>query len=265
MRIRIECNITFRCNAICDFCNKAVGLAKFPNTDMTVAQIKKAVDMLNDQKIKVVRFTFCGGEPILNKGLQDMIYEVARLPHLRQGRVLSNDLNASKHLRDKIVMPDDRFRWVLAPLDDPDDPLSGKNDPTKRGSTRTHLPFWISPDDLGMDSTFDKCTIKGHCGIGLDSTGFSACGKAQMFGTLFGVETSSWDVDIAKHIKTPINDICKHCQYGLGGVKGLRRKGPQHDIARRYQAGELEDISPTFKKVFADHAEKVKNLVPLEV
>jgi len=265
MRIRIECNITQRCNARCLHCNKAVGYADHLFPDMTVEQIRTAVDMLIDQKITVRRFTFCGGEPILNKGLQDMIYEVARLPGLHMGRVLSNDLNASKSLRDKIVLPDDRFRWVLAPLDDPDDPLSGKNDPTKRGNTRTHQPFWISPHDLGMEANFEKCNVRGWCGIGLDSTGFSMCGKAFMFGELFGIETSKWDIDIKKHIKTAIPDICKHCQYGLGGVKGLKRKGPQHDIDRRYKAGELNDISPTFEKAFSDHAEKLKNLVPLQV
>ena len=265
MKIRIEANIVWSCNAVCWGCNKGFGNFKLPNSDMTVSDMKKAVDMLIDQKIKVMRFTFCGGEPILNKYLQEMLYEVKRLPGLQMGRVLSNDLNVSQSLRDKIILPDDRFKWVLAPLDDPNDPLSGKNDPTKRGNTRTHLPFWLSPYDLGMESTFNKCTVKGWCGIGLDSTGFSMCGKAFMFGELFGIETSKWDIDIAKHIKTAIPDICKHCQYGLGGVKGLRRKGPQHDIDRRYRAGELEDISPTFKRVFEQHGNKAKELVTLEI
>jgi len=255
MKIRIECNILQKCNARCLHCNKAVGYADGLLPSMTVDQIKRAVDQLIDQKIKVRRFTFCGGEPILHKGLQKMIYEVARLPGLHIGRVLTNGMNVTKSLRDKINLPD-RFKWIVNPLDDPNDPLSGKNDPTKRNNTRIHLPFWISPADIGLESTFEKCTIKGHCGIGLDSSGFSACGKAVMLGKLFGIDPTMREGDIGKHIKTPINDICKHCQYGLGGVKGLKQKGLQHDIGRRYRAGELPEVSPTFEKAFKQFSEK---------
>lgn len=264
MKIRVEANINWSCNARCFGCNKGLGYFKNPVPDMTVENMRVAVDQLLDQEIEVKRFTFCGGEPILHKGLQEMIYEVSRLTStgLQWGRVLTNGLNATKSLRDKIDIPP-KFSWVENPLDDPDDPLSGKNDPTKRGNTRVHLPFWISPADIGEESTFEKCTIKGWCGIGLDSTGFSMCGKSVMLGKLFGIETAKWDCDIEKHVTTPINDICKHCQYGLGGIKGLKQRGPQYDIARKYWNGELEAISPTFEEAFKNHNEKT--LVPLEV
>jgi len=253
VKIRIESNVTFRCNAICTHCNKSVGLAKFDKTDMTVDQMRRAVDQLIEQNIIVQRFTFCGGEPILNKNLQGLINEVTRLKPRTYGRVLSNGLNSTQKARDKIKLPR-RFRWIINPLDDLDDPLSGKNDKTK--NKWRHLPFWISPADIGMNARFKYCRVKKHCGIGLDSTGFSMCGKAVMFGKLFGIDPTMKEGDIEKHVKTGIEDICKHCQYGL------KHRSYIYRIADRYEAGELDGISETFKKVFKQH--KKKPLIELE-
>ena len=246
---RIECNVTMRCNARCQHCNKAVGYASFDDTDMTVEQMRKAIDLLLEQEIRVPRFTFCGGEPILNKNLQGLINEVARLNTLKLGRVLTNGLATTEKLRDKIVMPDKRFKWIVNALDDIHNPLSGKNDRTKRPNGRVHNPFWISPADIGMEANFAHCAVQGWCGVGLDSTGFSMCGKAVMFGKLFGIDPTLREGDILQHVNTGIEEICKHCQYGLvGGEKDERV------IFKRHKAGELPEVSPTFERVFADHA-----------
>lgn len=247
---RIECNITYRCNARCWGCNKAVGLAAFEDGDMTLDQMRRAVDQLTEQKVKVQRFTFCGGEPVLHRDLQDMIYEVDRLPTLGKGRVLTNDMPVTKGLRDKINLPK-RFRWVPAPLDDPDDHQSGKNDPKKRNKKRIHHPFWISPHDIGEEASFENCTVRGWCGIGLDSKGWGMCGKARMLGELLGVDPMMTEGCIEDHVATPFEDICKHCQYGMKG-----RSGPTL-IFKKYQSGEIDfDISPTFEKAFAQHNEQ---------
>lgn len=250
--IRIEANVTFRCNARCDWCNKGVGYVNFNDTDMTVAQMKKAIDMLIEQKIHVPRFTFCGGEPVLNKNLQGLINEVARLPTLMHGRVLTNGMPVSQKLRDKIKLPDRRFFWVVNALDDPNDPRSGKNDRSKRPNGRIHMPFWISPADIGKPADFSHCGVQGWCGIGVSPSGFSACGKMEMFAKLFGVEgTMMVEGDIMDHIRKPFNEICKHCQYGL--VDG---KNGEKEIFRRHKRGELPDISPTFVDAFAGHKER---------
>ncbi len=254
--IRIECNITQRCNARCDHCNKAVGYADGLFEDMTLEQMKRAVDQLIEQEVYVTKFTFCGGEPILHKDLQEMVYEVGRLPTLRQGRLLTNGMSVSQKTRDKIILPDKRFKWVVNPLDDINDPFSGKSDPKARSNKRTHKPFWISPDDMGLESTFENCTVRGWCGIGLDSSGWSMCGKAVMFGALLGVDGAAMkEGNILEHTNIPINDICKHCQYGLPSRKEKKT------IWKKYRAGQIEPVSPTFEKIFEEHK---GNLVQLE-
>jgi len=221
---------------------------------MTVDQMRRAIDQVIEQKIDVNRFTFCGGEPILHRDLQQLINEVARLKTLHWGRVLTNGIPATDDLRAKIKMPDRRFTWVPNPLDDPEDPMSGKHDPGKRSNGRYHLPFWISPSDIGLEANFESCSVKGWPGVGLDSSGWSMCGKAVMFGKLFGIDPTIKEGDILEHIETPIQDICKHCQYGLLGPRRVRRR-VSHDIDRRYKAGELPAISPTFVKAFKQHSE----------
>lgn len=266
--VRIEANITYRCNARCTHCNKAVGYATFPKSDMTVEQMRMAVDMLVDQNIEVRRFTFCGGEPIVHPQLQELIYAADRLPGVKYGfRILTNGLESTAEKRAAIKLPK-RFDWIVNALDDVTNPLSGKNDPYARPNRRYHTPFWVSPADLGLDARFENCTVKGWCGIGLDSTGFQACGKMRMFGELLGVEgVSLREGDIMEHITTAVPEICKHCQYGLlgGGTSGRRKKGikgPAHDIDTAVRSGKMEPISPTFVKAFAQHKEQP--LVQLE-
>jgi hypothetical protein len=259
--IRIEANVTYKCNAVCEHCNKAVGLVKFQKADMTVEQMRQAVDQLIEQKIDVRRFTFCGGEPIAHPHLQELINEAARLPGVRYGfRILTNGLRASEEKRAAIDLPK-RFQWVVNAIDDIDDPLSGKNDPLARPNRRYHTPFWVSPADVGLESKFENCTVKGWCGIGLDSTGWSMCGKARMFGELFGIDPSMKEGDIMQHVSTGIPEICKHCQYGLedGGRSGRRMrgmKGPAHEIDRQVRQGKMASISPTFVAAFAQHKEQ---------
>lgn len=270
--MRIECNILQKCNARCDHCNKAVGYADATTSStntpllpmMTVEQIRRAIDQILEQDIPVGRFTICGGEPIMHPQLQEILDEVARLVnrprglYLKVGRVLTNDMNRTAEARAKIRMPH-RFLWVPNALDDPDDPMSGKNDRSKRGNRRAHSPFWISPADVGMESRFEDCTVKGWCGKGLDSSGWSMCGKAVMLGKLFGVDPTMREGDIQKHVMTPINDLCKHCQYGLGGKKKRVKSGfprvnlKAQEIEDRFRNGELPEVSKSFREAFDNY------------
>ena len=153
-------------------------------------------------------------------------------------------------------MKESEINALVNLLDDPDDPLSGKNDPTRRGNRRAHSPFWISPDDVGMNANFENCTVRSYCGKGLDSSGWSMCGKAVMLGKLFGIDPTIREGDIEKHVNTPINDLCKHCQYGLGGEKKRReRGGPRvnlraHEIETKFKEGELPEVSKSFQEAF---------------
>ena len=232
--MHLEVGVNQVCNAQCEWCNRAIGLAKFKDMNFTAEQAREAVDIIIEQGKTIRRVTLGGGEPLLNPELQEIINEFDRLPGLRLGRVLSNGQERGEP-RKKIKLPR-RWKWVTAPLDDPSDPLSGKD---------AHEPFFISPADYGLHSEWENCTVKSFCGRGLDAYGFSMCGVAATIGRLIGVDPY-WQDGPQRHRK--IEEICKHCVYGLEG----RRKA-QAEFTGRVHKGEIPAISPTFQEGLAKH------------
>lgn len=253
-QVRLQVLVTHRCNAVCDHCDKAVGLARFPDIEMTAWRMKKAVHRARRNGLKFARVTLSGGEPVVNKELQDIIEETSRMPGMEYCRVLTNDLDSTKEKREAIEFPDERFAWIKAPLDDTSDPKSGKNKPRKRYRDRIHLPYWISPADLGLESTFERCTVKSICGRGLDNKGYSMCGQAPILGRLLGVNPYPEDNDhLKEHINKPVPEICKHCIYGM-------RKDDERGLRKAALKGNVPHISETYEKAFenADGPELVQ-------
>ena len=233
---------------ISDHCDKAVGYAKLAGLEMTAALTERAVAQVKEQHHRFLRVTISGGEPVLNRELQGIVDAAARMPGNKEGRLLTNDLPATAKLREKITLPEN-WHWVAAPLDDPSNPLSGKSDPTARPSGRVHWPYFVSPADIGLDATWEKCETRGWCGKGLSPGGWSMCGQAPILGKLFGVETEKWDVpNIQAHVNTPIPEICRHCIYGLA-------RGEQNEMRRAWQRGELPDVSPSFAAVLGNQTQ----------
>lgn len=244
--MRIQVITTQRCNAICDYCDKAVGLAKLTDMELTAAQMRVAVQQSIDTGMRITQVTLSGGEPVLNTELQGIIYACLGLPDLLKVRVLTNDMPITLAKRDTIELPDERFRWTKAPLDDPMDYKSGKNKPGVRYRDRVHVPFWVSPADIGAEANWANCTIKNHCGRGLDSSGWSMCGQAGILGRVLGINPYDPNKPANEQVNTPVEEICRHCQYGMV-VKGKAKK----KIAAAVAAGEMEPISKTFVDAFA--------------
>jgi hypothetical protein len=257
---RLQVLVTHNCNARCDHCDKGVGYVKLDKFRMTAAKMKEAVDALIEQEIHIQWITFSGGEPVLSPELQGIINESARLLGLTRGRVLTNDMPIAEAKRQKIVFPDDRYEWIRAPLDNPEDPHSGKNDHRDRfaGIGRQHFPFWISPADVGLEATFEKCTVRNWCGRGLTEDGFSMCGQAPVIGEMLGIDPSAYTDDIYEHTNTAMKEICKHCQYGLS-------RRDQKKIWHMVREEGRDAISETFEKVFDPESRSTKNLYQIKV
>lgn len=226
--MRIECGVNQLCNAQCEHCNRAIGIARFKELEMTAEQMGRAVDRMQEQRVRTLRLTLGGGEPVQNPELQGIINEAARFPYLKSCRVLTNDMPITIEKRAAIKLPP-KFRWVPSPLRNPLDPKSGKH---------RHEPFFISPKDLGMKSKWSQCRVKGWCGKGLDACGWSMCGIAGTLGRLLRINPYSRDGQTSK--ETP--GICEHCIYGLTerelkGVFRAARKGKIPNITETYRVG----------------------------
>ena len=187
-QLRLQILVTQRCNAVCLHCDKAVGYAKLPDIEMTAELMREFVDEAIAEGITFDRVSLSGGEPIVNKELQGIINEVARIPGMTWCRVLTNVLDSTKKKRLGIKFPDRRFKWTESPIDDTANPKSGKNMPGVRYRDRVHHPFWISPADLGIEATYHNCNIRNVCGRGLDNSGYSICGQAPILGRILGID-----------------------------------------------------------------------------
>ena len=245
-RFHLEVNVSYRCNAVCQDCNRAVGLARFKNTELTAAVFQRACDRMTEQGIRVHKCTLVGGEPILNPEIQEIMDIAATsLPGLRIGRLLTNNIpgartdadpgGKAKKRREELTLPHP-FKWVRANLDDPENPLSGK---TK------HMPYFWSPKDYGLEAKWENCTVRNYCGKGLDSNGWSMCGVDGTIGRLLRI--NPYHVDGATLEETP--GICQHCPYGL-------KREVNVATCKRIEAGELARISPTYVEGFKRHKEE---------
>lgn len=222
--MRLQVQTGQACNAQCPHCEVGVGLFRLHNYAMSEAMANKLVDRIIERRHRVHRVTLAGGEPLLNKDLQGIIYAFDRLDSLTDGRVLTNDLLP----RDHIDIPP-RWHWVPDPIDDPEDVRSGK---------AAHVPFFISPADHGIESKFDDCRVRGWCGRSADKHGFAMCGVAPVLGRLLKIDPYDRD-DIVYGAEKP-EGICQHCIYGLS-------RKEQRKLTGRAERGEIAAISPTYQ------------------
>lgn len=251
--IRLQILTTQRCTAQCNFCDKAVGLARLPKVETTTEDIRVAVDELIRQGIRVNRFTISGGEPVLCRDLQGILDQLDRMPGAK--RVLTTGMDVIEPLRAKIRLPKGAS-WVVSPLDNQANPLSGKNNRKHPSRKRYHLPYWLSPADIGLNATWEKCENRGWCGKGLDGQGWSMCGQAPILGAILGIDPYMpirAGGDIMAHVNTPIPEMCKHCQYGLTKKE---RKG----VYEAFDRGELPEMSETFAGKLRSEDGKVPSL-----
>ena len=244
--MRLQILVTQRCNAICKHCDKAVGYARLSDIEMTEDLMRGFVNEMIRQRISFLRVTLSGGEPIVNRELPGIIGQANRIRGCKDFRVLTNDLHSTAEARAAIKFPNRRWRWAPAPLDDLNDPKSGKNNPGVRYKNRVHLQFWTSPKDIGLKATFEDCGVRVWCGKGLDSCGFSMCGQAPIIGRVLGINPYPNHVkdSIFGHISKPIPEICEHCMYGC-------TKADAEATWERIEKGELPDMSPTYDRALS--------------
>jgi hypothetical protein len=221
--IRFGLAITYRCNMQCSMCNRFID--KFPwqqPSDLTVADVKEAGEMVIASSLKVNKVRVTGGEPTLHPQLKEICdsirddWKVAKYTH-----ILTNGTTINKRPRD-----------IWARYKDGDET-----------TVKIHHPFSISPTDLGMSGPFGTelpCEQQTGCGRLFDAFGFSFCVISGSLGRLLRIDPYS---------KTPVmmgdKRICKHCIFSLPRkirwrIWGRWRAGQQEAVTKTYQ--DAEDV-----------------------
>jgi len=184
----MEINVTLRCNADCQWCNRLLDRRQFTDSDMSITQAEAFVDELQRRHISIKRLKVSGGEPTILPHLSALLQIFSQSANIAKIVVQTNGIH-------KINLPPD-CRYKVSTL--------------KR---KRHMPHLISPTDIGIEWQYgveQPCRVQRRCGRGWEAWGFTSCPVGGTYGRLVGINPYT---DTYQHKGNP--DICKHCIYSV--------------------------------------------------
>jgi hypothetical protein len=206
------------------------------DSNLTAEDIVESGRQLKRMRIKVNKVKISGGECLLHPefpALVDLLIQEWRLSC--KVTVYSNALVKRNSGRAKVV---------YVPVE------------TKQ---QTHLPFAVSPADLGHDpyyGPYKVCRMAAACGRGFEAFGWTFCQIAGPIGRAIGIDPySPYPVSMADW------RICRHCVFTLGRLANkVRHQAMEGKIpfpTKTYQEAfeKGTDSLPVFDK-FLDRLKK---------
>lgn len=199
-RINLEINLVRRCQLSCTNCNRLVGLFRddAAEEDMSVRQILRFINQLDNSPVKVKRVKLLGGEPLLHPHFA----EVYRLltDAIDEGLIQKVKIESNGIIARPDLPPHENIQWAGKPV-----------------HRKRHLPVLWSPRDLGHETT-GPCSMPRICGPSLDAYGYSLCSVAVMMYRVFRREDlyqdefpGSWQEDF----RVAIDEMCPECLWSM--------------------------------------------------
>ena len=214
-------DITLRCNARCPDCMKLLGLLPIETreSDVTREHVLAVSSILKRHKIRMGRLRVTGGEPTLIDDFKGMFEFIKRVWRPFVVRVYTNGI---------LPLPwgEKRIGSVMRPM-----PMDRKKE--------RHVPFYISPADLGIAPKLGfsrACRITTSCGRSIDAYGFSPCLMYPGIGRVLGR-----DLHYAHPKLLGEEDVCRHCICSLP-------KGEQRGLQERAKRGDFEYPTKTYRE-----------------
>lgn len=189
MKGNFEFEVTYKCNTVCKYCNRLLGVIALPDSDLTPGQTAYACQLLRETRYWPTKIKFSGGEPRMNPYLDEIVAIVKQMLDPEKCWILTNGSDE---------LPKERVTGALWGTN----PLPKQN----------HDPFLCSPIDAGMQDQLKihACTIRSECGYSFDAHGFSFCPLAPLLGRLLRINP---------YRPVPTFDqqesICAHCPHAL--------------------------------------------------
>lgn len=86
---KLRVSVTDRCNMRCLYCMPAEGLEWMPREDiLTFEEIRRVVKLSAELGVRKIRVT--GGEPLLRKGVEDLVYTLSQVPGIQTVSMTTN-------------------------------------------------------------------------------------------------------------------------------------------------------------------------------
>lgn len=217
----IQLEITYRCNKLCEKCNRFCNLTGLPylkDADMKIEQIEKFINQVRRKNICLKRIQILGGEPFLHPRLNEFIsilfYKLMIPGNLSRIEIYTNGLIDSGNVLKKSRL----------------DPAIDKAFIQKRivvvaspkKAEESFIYVLSAPVDLGFK--WDVCSLPRECGVLLNTYGYWPGGTCGPIALLFGlIKYAKYDFperfrDAWPNVK---EDICRYC---VSGCKALADK-----------------------------------------
>ena len=230
--MRVELNITLKCNLSCTNCNRFCNLVK-QEEHISIKTVKRFLENINTpiDRVKVV-----GGEPLLHPEFM-LIFEL-----------LKNAVASGKIKKVKIDTNQ------MTPF--PPNLWAKRTDAVRTGGThpkkKKHYPM-IHPVDIGYVTTAKyNCEMIRRCGFSLDNKGWLPCSSAIMIARLFNLEylykkqrpNTVWGLE----------ELCQHCVFAMPQEWLNEHAYPVLNTPKEWRKP-----SKTYKKAIKEYVERINN------
>lgn len=238
-RNKIELEITTHCNMRCYHCDRSCGQA-YSNEHMSVEQIKYFIHESVKNNIKWPFIVLIGGEPTLHPN----IYEICELMMDYKFRFSPN---TKLTISTNGTSPETQDVLKRLPY------IIHQENSSKTTSKQTHFDtFNVAPIDIEKynNSKIDfsrGCNIPSLSGTALTRYGYYACGAAASIDRVLGLNIGIKNIKdrTERNFREQMNILCPYCG---------------HFKSRKDDIYQLEDVSPTWQRIYEDYKRKKPQL-----
>lgn len=215
--MKIEFEITLRCNAKCPSCSRHCPYGLYgPESDITIEQTERFVEECKQHgDIEIIHIM--GGEPTLH-------------PKLLQIVQLLCQVKTKLHIVTNGIIPVPEAVKALSVS-------ITATDPAEKGPK--HRCMFVAPIDTGQKLK-DKCPVPLDCGISFGAYGYYPCGAGGAIARLFGfVDNRRQTIPVAFDNFVDVDKICKLCQAraekymfvkDFGDIKSVSFRNAFYDV-----------------------------------
>ena len=213
-------DMTLRCNGGCLDCMKLLGLLPMddPESDLTERHVEMIGKLLRSHSIRIRRLRISGGEPLLHPDFVYMLHLIREVWKPLVVRIFTNDTISFPSGIDP--------RHTMRPID-------------MEQKRIRHIPFYISPADLGMEPKhgfLDACKMSRECGRSVNVFGFTPCMQYPHIGRMLGK-----DVHFSRPKLLGDLEICQHCICSLP-------KHEQRTVRSKIVNGKIDYPTKTYRE-----------------
>lgn len=222
--IRFAVVPTYRCNADCEQCNRMLGVMPWPDSDLSLDDLKLGWERIQRAGIEVEKARVTGGEPLLHPRFEEVM-----------------ELIGKTFNKEYVANGNETVVFTNGSIPQPESCTSWRYNTSELGAEKTKnlKPPMISPADLGVECKCGAgvfCFRQRGCGRLFDAHGFSCCIFAGAIGRAIGIDPYS-----ARPVIDSRRDVCRHCVFAVG----------VHKAHRLYEAmgrGEFEYPTVTYRR-----------------